>query len=109
MRTGNGGYRRTHLSALAQRVEVGEKAVRIMWSRSELLRPLVDASSAKPAGFGMPSYVPKWRPIKLHESAQYPRRPNPASHRASHFCNLLISLAPIRESAASVPEFPPQR
>jgi site-specific DNA recombinase len=30
MRTGNGGYRRDHLSALAQRVEVDEKEVRIM-------------------------------------------------------------------------------
>jgi site-specific DNA recombinase len=69
MRTGNGGY----LRALAPRVEVDEKEVRIMGSRSELLRPLVDASSAKPAGFGMPSSVPKWHTIKLHESAQNPQ------------------------------------
>jgi site-specific DNA recombinase len=46
MRTGNGGYRRDHLRALAQRVEVDEKEVRITGSRSELLRTLVAASSA---------------------------------------------------------------
>jgi hypothetical protein len=73
MRTGNGGYRRDHLRALAQRVEVDEKEVRIMGSRSELLRTLVAASNAKPAGFGVPSSVPKWRTVKLHESAQYPQ------------------------------------
>jgi site-specific DNA recombinase len=73
MRTGNGGYRRDHLRALAQRVEVDEKEVRITGSRSELLRTLVAASSANPAGLGVPSSVPKWRAIKLLESAQYPQ------------------------------------
>jgi hypothetical protein len=33
----------------------------IMGSKSELLRTLVAASSAKTAGFGVPSSVPKWR------------------------------------------------
>ena len=61
MRTENGGYRRDHLRALAQRVEVDAKEVRIMGSKSELLRTLVAASSAKTAGFGVPSFVPKWR------------------------------------------------
>jgi hypothetical protein len=32
-----------------------------MGSKSELLRTLVAASSAKTAGFGVPSSVPKWR------------------------------------------------
>ncbi|MFY9623402.1 MAG: recombinase family protein, partial [Rhodoplanes sp.] len=58
MRTENGGYRRDHLRALAQRVEVDVKEVRIMGSKSELLRTLVAASSAKTAGFGVPSFVP---------------------------------------------------
>jgi hypothetical protein len=57
MRTESGGYRR----ALAQRVEVDAKEVRIMGSKSVLLRTLVAASSAKTAGFGAPSFVPKWR------------------------------------------------
>jgi site-specific DNA recombinase len=61
MRTESGGYRRDHLRALAQRVEVDGKEVRIMGSKSVLLRTLVAASSAKTAGFGVPSFVPKWR------------------------------------------------
>ncbi|MFL6823527.1 MAG: hypothetical protein ACJ8FA_13245 [Xanthobacteraceae bacterium] len=61
MRTESGGYRRDHLRALAQRVEVDAKEVRIMGSKSVLLRTLVTASSAKTAGFGVPSFVPKWR------------------------------------------------
>jgi hypothetical protein len=54
MRTGSGGYRRDHLRALAQRIEVDEKEVRIMGSRSVLLRTLVAASSVKSAAFGVP-------------------------------------------------------
>ena len=61
MRTESGGYRRDHLRALAQRVEVDTKEVRIMGSKSVLLRTLVAAESAKTAGFGVPSSVPKWR------------------------------------------------
>ena len=61
MRTEAGGYRRDYLRALAQRVEVDAKELRIMGSKSELLRTLVAASSAKTAGFGVPSFVPKWR------------------------------------------------
>src|SRR6266436_5239483 len=60
MRTHSGGYRRDHLRALAQRVEVDAKEVRIMGSKIEL-RTLVAASSAKTAGFGVPSFVPNWR------------------------------------------------
>jgi hypothetical protein len=61
MRTDGGGYRRDHLRALAQRVEVDQKELRIMGSKSVLLRTLVAAESAKTAGFGVPSSVPKWR------------------------------------------------
>jgi site-specific DNA recombinase len=61
MRTESGGYRRDHLRALAQRVEVDMKEVRIMGAKSLLLRTLVAASSAKTVGFGVPSSVPKWR------------------------------------------------
>jgi site-specific DNA recombinase len=61
MRTENGGYRRDHLRALAQRIEVDTKELRIMGSKSVLLRTLVAASSAKTASFGVPSSVPKWR------------------------------------------------
>jgi site-specific DNA recombinase len=61
MRTDGGGYRRDHLRALAQRVEVDQKELRIMGSKSVLLRTLVAAESAKTAGFGVPSSVPDWR------------------------------------------------
>src|SRR5215471_8859807 len=60
-RTESGGYRRDHLRALAQRIEVDAKEVRIMGSKSILLRTLVAASRAKTAGFGVPNFVPNWR------------------------------------------------
>jgi hypothetical protein len=62
IRAEGGGYRRDHLRALAQRVEVDAKEVRIMGSKSALLRTLVAGSSAKTASFAVPSFVPKWRP-----------------------------------------------
>src|SRR6202795_777515 len=62
MRTDGGGYRRDYLRALAQRVEVDAQELRIMGSKSELLRTLVAASSAKTAGFGGPIFVPTWGP-----------------------------------------------
>jgi hypothetical protein len=61
LRTETGGYRRDHLRALAQRVEVDAKEVRIMGSKSALLHTLVAASSAKSAVFGVPNFIPKWR------------------------------------------------
>ena len=70
MRTESGGYRRDHLRALAQRIEVDAKEVRIMGSKSELLRTLVAASSAKSATIGVPSSVPKWR--TRHDSNVWP-------------------------------------
>jgi DNA invertase Pin-like site-specific DNA recombinase len=61
MRIDGGGYRRDHLRALAPRVEVDQKELRVMGLKSVLLRTLVAASSAKTAGLGVPSSVPKWR------------------------------------------------
>jgi hypothetical protein len=57
LRLENGGYRRDHLRALAQRVEVADKEVRIMGSKSELLRTLVAASCVQSAAFGVHSSV----------------------------------------------------
>ncbi|WP_235912013.1 hypothetical protein [Mesorhizobium xinjiangense] len=57
LRLENGGYRRDHLRALAQRVEVADKEVRIMGSKSELLRTLVAACSGQSAAFGVHSSV----------------------------------------------------
>jgi hypothetical protein len=51
LRCENGGYRRDHLRALARRVEVADKEVRIMGPKSELLRTLAAASATKPGSF----------------------------------------------------------
>jgi site-specific DNA recombinase len=61
MPTEGGGYRRDHLRALAQRVEVDAKEVRIMGAKGVLLRTLVTASSAKTASFSVPDSIPNWR------------------------------------------------
>ena len=61
MRLDGGGYRRDHLRALAQRVEVADAEVRIMGSKTELLRTLVAASGRQPGVAGVRSSVLKWR------------------------------------------------
>lgn len=59
MRDEKGGYRRDHLRALAQRVEVDVGEVRILGSKSNLLQALVaGAAETKPGA--VPSFVPKW-------------------------------------------------
>src|SRR5579875_2237813 len=63
MRTEAGGYRRDHLRALAQRVEVGQREVRIIGSKTELLRTLTASAGGKSAAFGVRSFIPKWRPV----------------------------------------------
>ncbi|WP_449255500.1 recombinase zinc beta ribbon domain-containing protein [Bosea sp. (in: a-proteobacteria)] len=65
IRLEDGGYRRDHLRALAQRVEVDDAEARIMGSKSELLRTLVAAASGgKSTAFGVHSSVLKWRARK---------------------------------------------
>ena len=61
MRIDGGGYRRDHLRALAQRVEVAQGEVRIMGSKGDLLRTLAAASGVKSATPGVRSSVLKWR------------------------------------------------
>ena len=56
-----GGYRRDHLRALAQRVEVADTEVRIMGSKGNLLSTLVAAAGGKSATHGVRSSVLKWR------------------------------------------------
>ncbi len=57
MRLEGGGYRRDHLRALAQRVEVAEGEVRIMGSKSRLLQTLVAGSGVN----SVPTQGLKWR------------------------------------------------
>lgn len=56
LRKRGGGYRRDHLRALAQRVEVDDGEVRIMGSKSNLLHTLAAAAGQQT----VPSFVPKW-------------------------------------------------
>src|SRR6185312_12959341 len=61
IRIDGGGYRRDHLRALTQRVEVADREVRIIGSKSNLLQTLTAATGAKPATPGVRSSVLKWR------------------------------------------------
>ena len=61
IRLDGGGYRRDHLRALAQRVQVADTGIRIMGSKSELLRLLVAASGGQPGVAGVRRSVLKWR------------------------------------------------
>jgi site-specific DNA recombinase len=57
IRLDGGGYRRDHLRALAQRVEVNDGEVRIMGSKNDLLRTLAAAGGlGTPAG-AVPTFV----------------------------------------------------
>jgi site-specific DNA recombinase len=61
MRLPGGGYRRDHLRAFAQRVEVSDGEVRIMGSKSDLLRTLAAVGGSGTLSGAVPSFVPKWR------------------------------------------------
>jgi site-specific DNA recombinase len=61
IRIDGGGYRRDHLRALAQRVEVADREVRIIGSKSNLLQTLTAVAGGKPATPGVRSSVLKWR------------------------------------------------
>ncbi|MCG8592756.1 MAG: hypothetical protein MI785_00055, partial [Kiloniellales bacterium] len=61
IRGSDGGYRRDHLRALAQRVEVSEREVRIMGSKNTLLRVLTSSNGAETAANGVRTFVPGWR------------------------------------------------
>lgn len=56
-----GGYRRDHLRALAQRVEVADDAIRIMGSKTELLKTLIAGQGRQSAPIGVPRGGLKWR------------------------------------------------
>ena len=61
IRGSEGGYRRDHLRALAQRVEVADDAIRIMGSKTELLRTLIAGQVRQSAAVGVPRSGLKWR------------------------------------------------
>ena len=61
MRGKDGGFRRDHLRALAQRVEVANREVRIMGSHDELIRVLASSDGVETAANDVRTYVPRWR------------------------------------------------
>jgi site-specific DNA recombinase len=61
IRIDGGGYRRDHLRALAQRVELADREVRIIGSKSNPLQTLTAAVGVKPATFSVRSSVLNWR------------------------------------------------
>ena len=71
MRIEGGGYRRDHLRALAHSVEVADREVRIMGSKSDLLRRLTAISGVKSATGGVRSSVLDWRRECLHKSRNW--------------------------------------
>jgi len=79
MRIDGGGYRRDHLRALAQRVEVADKEVRIMGSKSDLLRTLAAGSGVAAPTPGVRSSVLKWRTRRDSNSRPLPSEAKTAS------------------------------
>jgi site-specific DNA recombinase len=75
MRIEGGGYRRDHLRALAQCVEVADKEVRIMGSKGDLLRTLTAGAGVVPGAPGVRSSVPSWRRGR-DSNPGYPQRHN---------------------------------
>jgi site-specific DNA recombinase len=71
IRLEGGGYRRDHLRALAQRVEVSDGEVRIMGSKSQLLQTLVANGGAN----AVPTQGLKWR-RERDSNPRYPFRHN---------------------------------
>ena len=64
LRTSDGGYRRDHLRAVAQRIEVSKTEARILGSRTELLRTIAAGASVQTAANGVPTSGLKWRPVR---------------------------------------------
>ena len=79
IRLEGGGYRRDHLRALAQRVEVAEGEVRIIGSKTRLLQTLM----AKPGVNAVPTQGLNWRsgspligPIRRDQEGSFYRYPS---------------------------------
>ena len=61
LRLEKGGYRRDHVRAFAQHVEVADDAIYINGSKNTLLKALIATKGGKSAGIGVPGFIPKWR------------------------------------------------
>ena len=56
LRLGKGGYRREHVRAFAQHVEIADDAIYIKGSKNILLRMPVATKGGKSAGIGVPDF-----------------------------------------------------
>jgi hypothetical protein len=65
-------YRRDHLRPLAQRVEVADREVRIIGSKSNLLQTLTAAAGVKPAAPAVRSSVLIWRRTQSRRTSLQP-------------------------------------
>ncbi len=73
LRLEKGGYRRDHVRAFAQHVEVADDAIYINGSKNTLLKALIAAKGGKSAGIGVPGFIPRWR--EGRDSNYWPTRP----------------------------------
>ena len=76
LRLEKGGYRRDHVRAFAQHVEVADDAIYINGSKNTLLKALIAAKGGKSAGIGVPGFIPRWR----RERDSNPRDGYPPTH-----------------------------
>jgi hypothetical protein len=70
IRIDGGGYRRDHLRVLGQRVEVADREVRIIGSKTNLLQMLTAVAGTKSAGCALPAMVSR---LSTPYSRQRPR------------------------------------
>jgi site-specific DNA recombinase len=84
------GYRRDHLRALAQRVDVADGEVRIMGSKGDLLRTLAAAAGGKSPTVGVRSSVPKWRPQRDSNSCYRRERAKSGARRIGRMGHILL-------------------
>ncbi len=61
LRLEKGGYRRDHVRAFAQHVEVADDAIYINGNKNTLLRALIATKGGESAGIGVPGFIPRWR------------------------------------------------
>lgn len=65
LRLGKGGYRREHVRAFAQHVEIADDAIYIKGSKNTLLRTPVATKGGKSAGIGVPGFYQSGGPCGI--------------------------------------------
>lgn len=99
LRLEKGGYRRDHVRAFAQHVEVADDAIYINGSKSTLLRALIATKGGKSAGIGVPGFIPRWR-MGWDSNPRYPFEVYTLSRRAPS-----TARPPIQRRAGGIAAF----